>query len=112
MCLFGNARKFRKQTVRQRNLLSGLECLEQRKLTFVHPVGGERDVSRIEFDEIESQVIQCRPELIKNFSGYDRYFGRRSSGSEYFLAVRLRDDFVRISSGIRGNAAFDFLNMF
>jgi hypothetical protein len=92
--------------------LSGLERLEQGKLTFVRPVGWERDVSRIKFDEIKSQVIQSRPELIKNFPGYDGKFGRRSSSSEYFFAVRLRDDFVRISSGIRGNAAFDFLNMF
>src|SRR5262249_43983075 len=49
----------------------------QGEATVLFPVNRQGDTGRIEFDEIESQIIERGSDLIKDFSSQDADFGRR-----------------------------------
>lgn len=109
--LFGNPRQDVRETVVGRGLLRQIK--PQGEKTVLLPVGGQLDVSGVELDEIESQVVDGRSELIQSLSRQDGDFRRGILKHAYLLfAIRLRDSFVRITSGIGGDVfsyGFDVL---
>jgi hypothetical protein len=77
----------------------------ERKLTALKPVDGDSDVATVELDKIECQVVESGTDLIDRLSSEDSYLRRRRLDDLYCLfAVRLENDFVRLTFGINGDA--------
>jgi len=96
---------------RYRGTWNGFGELElQRKFAVPLPVEGQDGIAC--FDETERQVIECRPHLVQGFTNGDSHIVRGERNLHCSFALRLHDDFVRFTSGISGNAVFDFLDVF
>jgi len=109
--IFGNPRKVAKYTVREWRRLSGPDGSPSRKHAVLIPLGGESDISPVQLDEIESQVIQSRTKLIDDLSSDDRDFFMRLRDFDCFFALRLDNDCISITSGIRGNGRFESIEV-
>jgi hypothetical protein len=116
---FGNPRKNLGEVVVGQGKLAGnggiashRNMRQQRKFTPLLPVRGELDSGRIQLDEIECQVIQGRTELIERLASQNCDVGRRRFLDVYcFFAVRIRDDFARLTAGISANALFNSVDV-
>lgn len=113
--LCGNVRKSAFElSLRHREGIGSFQLSERRnfrkkrKLAILGPVVRERSSVLAMLDEIERQVIQGRSQLINHLPDQDGNFSRRRDRDiQLLFALRLSDDFVRLTSGINGNA---FLN--
>src|SRR5437879_3134857 len=62
--------------------------------------------ARIPLDQLECQVIKGGPHLVNHFSDQNTNFsGRRSRNVQLLFALRLQDDFVRLTSSIDGDVS-------
>ena len=84
-----------------------------RELSLFAPIGFNGGNVRITLDQLESQMVERRPHLINRLSCQQRNLKRRRLGDiQLFLMLRLRDNFVRLTSGILGNATLDSADVF
>src|SRR5262249_11781406 len=99
---------------RNRRLVAGRRDARKWGLGWSLPIGrGKVSGPLIPFDEFEKQVIERGSELVDKLSRDKRDLGRRRSQELYLLsALRLRDDFIRVTTGIVGDAHLDFFRMF
>lgn len=105
-CLFGNPRKNMLERIVGRGFLGIVE--PQREKAVLLPIYGELDVSDIELDQIERQVVDSRSQLIQSLARQDGDFWGRNLAHCYFLfAVRLRGSCVRITSRVVGDVLPD-----
>jgi len=85
--------------------------VQKRELAFPRNLFRHR-FSIVPFDKLEKQVIERRPELIKHFASKERNVGRRlSNDAQCFFAIRISDNFVRLTSCVFGDASLDQLAM-
>jgi len=83
----------------------------QRELAIVDVPSRERRV--ISLDKIEEQVVKGGPELIDNLASIQRDLRRRLLRDlQCFFAIRLADNFIRLTACIFGNASLNGLTMF
>jgi len=69
------------------------------------PAMRKRLPTRIPLDQLECQVIKGGPHLVNHFSDQNTNFsGRRFRNVQLLFALRLQDDFVRLTSGINSDA--------
>ena len=110
---WGNARKNPGEIfLTERSPLAGPDPCPEGELAVFEPFGVDLGDSRIQLDEIEYKVVKSRPDLINDLTGQNGDFGRRSLPNiEIFLAIRLRDDLIRLTSGVSGVGKFDRLDI-
>ena len=107
----GNPRKFTGEVrlLRSTFRFSG----SQGKADVFLPFGVKRGNSRILLDEFESEIIQGGTHLINHLARQNGNLSRRRLRNVQFLfALRLSDDFVRLSSGVRGDYSLDGAKVF
>jgi hypothetical protein len=104
--LVGNPRKFAVKTISTKRGHAVVTKNElDRKLTVLAPLGGRGCNVRIPLDEVERQMIEGGPHLVDHFPSKNRDLsGRRPRDVQLPHALRLCRDFVRLSSGINGDA--------
>jgi hypothetical protein len=96
---FGNVRKTTLETVIDRRLLGKIN--PERKTTVLLPFRRKGSSDLIELDEVERQVIQGGTELIECFPGDNRDINRgRFPHVRCFFALRISDDFVRLTASV------------
>lgn len=117
----GNPRQISKEPTRKGKSIGngrfsfscGGNVNQEGELAVLAPSFWQDHSSGIQLDQIECQVVEGRAELIENFASDNRDFGGRvAENTNLLFAIRLRDDFARITSGISPNAFFDNLDMF
>jgi hypothetical protein len=102
----------KRQIARDRGIARSRNFEQEGKLTSPFPIEGQLDITGIQLDEIERQVIECRPELINSLTNQDSNSGRRVGGKvELLLSVRLFHDQVRVVSDVLGDALLDRLDV-
>jgi hypothetical protein len=107
--LWRKPRKIEEFGLRARRVLSPLEGLPDRKFALLFPVELDDIRSGIRLDEIEHEVIQCRPQLIDHFASQQRNLGGRGLPKcELYCAFALRfGDHIRACGCVIGNATLD-----
>src|SRR5438874_10364008 len=96
---FGNVRKTALETVIERRLRWRIN--PERKTAVLLPLRRQRSSDSIELDEIERQVVQRGTKLIQHFSSHDRdAIGRSFPDVRCSLALRVRDDLVRLTASV------------
>jgi hypothetical protein len=88
------------------------ESASEGELTPFLPISGEDCPIRIELDQIERQVIECRPDLIYDFASKDGDVGAGLPKLYCAFLVRLRNDGTRLISGICEDGALDSADLF
>lgn len=79
----------------------------------IAPVGINAGNIRIRLDESESQMIEGGPHLIEHFAGQQVELSRsRFRNIQLLFALRLGNDFIRLTGGVRGDASLDSAEMF
>lgn len=111
--LCGNTRKFFETSQRQRGRLSDFEFSPQRKLATLLPLGGQIRPIRIELDEIEREMIQDRPQLIKDFADENGNVRRNGDGQiQCCFAITVHDYLRRILGNVGVGVRLDSLDLF
>ncbi len=111
--LCGNVRKFPfEYLVRNRESMRdwGISCSgsrkEKRKQTILGPFRRKRLTAPVPLDKLECDVIKGGAHLVNHLSDQDTNFsGRSFRNIQLSFALRLDGDFVRLTSGINGDAA-------
>ena len=118
--LHGNVRKLPGEYVvrswkrmRDSRFPMGRNSQIKRELGVLVPLVGKRLPARILFDQIERQMIEGRPHLVDHLSHQNTNLsGRRLRDVQPLFALRLRDDSVRLTSGISGDATLNSSEVF
>lgn len=108
---FGNPRQTTLKTVVHRRLLGRVE--PERKTAVILPITGQGNSERVELDQIESQIVEGGSKLIDDLSRNNGDIGRRLLENVHCLiAVRFRDDFVRLSCNVLTDDVLDEMKVF
>ena len=110
--LCGNIRKLpgeyvvrSRESMRDWGLSLGWNSHIKRELSARIPAKRKRLTAHIALDQFERQVIEGRPHLVNHFSGQNTNFSRGRLGNiKLLFALRFRDDFVRLTSGVNSDA--------
>jgi hypothetical protein len=110
--LCGNVRKLpgeyvvrSRESVRNWGLSLGRDSHVKRELSACIPTKRKRLAAHITLDQLERQVVEGRPHLVNHLPSKDAdVSGRSLRNVQLLFALRLRDDFVRLASGVNGNA--------